>query len=189
MSFWIHPSSYIDPDVTIGSGTKIWHFCHLLTGATIGKGCTLGQNCMVGARVVIGDRVKIQNNVSIVEGVTLEDDVFIAPSVVFTNILNPRSFIDRKDQFLATTVRKGASVGANTTILCGCTIGMYALIGAGSLILKNVPDFALVVGHPAAQIGWVSCRGNRLHFGSSWEAIDQEDGSCYQLINGVVSIK
>lgn len=186
MSVTIHKSSYIDPRVTIGMGCQIWHFCHFLTGTIVGKNCSFGQNCMVGPDVTIGDGVKVQNNVSIYKGVRIESDVFIGPSVVFTNILNPRSFIDRRDQFQETLVKRGATIGANATIICGVVIGQYALIGAGAVVKYSIPDFALVVGIPAKQIGWVSKRGNSLEFDCNHIAIDREDGRRYQLKDGVV---
>lgn len=160
--FFVHPSSYIDENVTIGKGTKIWHFCHILSGTKIGEKCVLGQNVMVGPDVIIGHNCKIQNNVSIYKGVTLEDNVFCGPSCVFTNVINPRAFIERKNEFMMTIVKEGASIGANATIVCGNTIGRYALVGAGAVVTKNVPDYALVVGVPAKQIGWVCKCGTTL---------------------------
>lgn len=157
MNYFIHPSSTIDGDVRIGDGTKIWYFCHILEHATIGKNCIIGQNCMVGSRVRIGDGVKVQNNVSIYEGVELEDDVFCGPSMVFTNVINPRAFIERKHEFKKTLVKRGATLGANSTIICGITVGRYALVGAGAVVAGNVPDYALMLGVPAKRRGWV-CR-------------------------------
>ena len=159
---YLHPTACVDQPVTIGEGTKVWHFCHISTHATIGRYCILGQNVFVGPRVVIGDRVKIQNNVSVYEGVTLEDEVFCGPSVVFTNVINPRSAIERKHEFRPTRIRRGATVGANATILCGVTIGRYALVGAGAVVTHDVPDQALVVGVPARQAGWVCECGTTL---------------------------
>ncbi len=153
--YFIHPSSYIDKNVIIGKGTKIWHFSHVLSNTKIGENCVIGQNCMIGPDVKIGNHCKIQNNVSIYKGVTLEDDVFCAPSMVFTNVLNPRAFIERKDEFKDTLVKKGATIGANATVVCGNTIGKYALVGAGALVTKDVPDYALMLGVPAKQKGWV----------------------------------
>jgi UDP-2-acetamido-3-amino-2,3-dideoxy-glucuronate N-acetyltransferase len=153
----IHPSACVDPPCQIGAGTRIWHFCHVMQGARIGRECSLGQNVMVGPNVVIGDRVKIQNNVSIYEGVELEDLVFCGPSLVFTNVLNPRSEISRRHEYRATRVRRGATLGANATIVCGHEVGRYALVGAGSVVTDDVPAHALVVGVPARRIGWV-CR-------------------------------
>ena len=160
---YAHESAIIDPDVEIGAGTKIWHFVHILSGTYIGKGCNLGQNVMAGPDVRIGAGCKIQNNVSIYKGVTLEDDVFCGPSCVFTNVLTPRAFVNRKDEFSKTTVGKGATIGANATIVCGVRIGQYAMVGAGAVVVKDVPDFALVVGNPARFLGWVSRAGIRLN--------------------------
>lgn len=158
----IHPTACVDQPVAIGEGTKIWHFCHVSAHATIGRQCILGQNVFVGPRVVIGDRVKIQNNVSVYEGVTLEDDVFCGPSAVFTNVINPRSTIERKHEFRPTRVRRGATIGANATILCGVTIGRYALVGAGAVVTSDVQDYALVMGVPARRTGWVCECGRTL---------------------------
>lgn len=159
---FIHSTALIDDGVVIGDGSKIWHFVHVLSGSVIGEGSILGQNVMIGPRVLIGKRCKIQNNVSLFEAVTLEDDVFCGPSCVFTNVLTPRAFVERKNEFLPTLVRQGATIGANATILCGTTIGRYALIGAGAVITKDVPDYALYVGNPGRFIGWVSRTGDRL---------------------------
>lgn len=155
MSFFVHPSSYLDDNVIIGEGTKIWYFCHILKNTRIGKNCILGQNVMVGANVKLGNGVKIQNNVSVYDGVELEDDVFCAPSMVFTNVINPRAFIERKHEFRKTLVKRGATLGANCTIVCGNTIGRYALVGAGAVVVNDVPDFALMLGVPARRKGWV----------------------------------
>jgi UDP-2-acetamido-3-amino-2,3-dideoxy-glucuronate N-acetyltransferase len=160
--YFVHESSYIDKNVIIGNGTKIWHFCHILEKCKIGKNCNIGQNVMIGPEVSIGDDCKIQNNVSIYKGVTLEDKVFCGPSVVFTNIKNPRAFIERKKEFQETLVKKGATLGANSTILCGNTIGRYSLIGAGSVITKNTPDYSLFIGNPAKHKGWICECGNIL---------------------------
>jgi UDP-2-acetamido-3-amino-2,3-dideoxy-glucuronate N-acetyltransferase len=161
-NFFVHPSAMIDADVKIGINTKIWHFCHISEGAEIGENCVLGQNVFVGKNVKIGNGVKIQNNVSIFEGVEIKDEVFVGPSVVFTNILNPRAFINRRDEFLKTIVHKGASIGANCTIICGNEIGTYALIGAGSVITKTINDFELWFGNPAVKKGIVDQDGNRI---------------------------
>jgi UDP-2-acetamido-3-amino-2,3-dideoxy-glucuronate N-acetyltransferase len=161
----IHESSVVDRPCRIGTGTRIWHYCHIMPDARIGAHCTLGQNVFVGRGVRIGDHVKIQNNVSVFEGVTLEDDVFCGPSVVFTNVVNPRSEIARKDQYRPTLVRRGATVGANATILCGHTIGPYAFVGAGAVVTRDVPAYALVVGNPARRTGWVCRCGVRLPAG------------------------
>jgi UDP-2-acetamido-3-amino-2,3-dideoxy-glucuronate N-acetyltransferase len=184
--YFIHESSYIDENVKIGEGTKIWHFCHVLSDTKIGKNCSFGQNCVIGPKVNIGDGVKVQNNVSIYEGVEIEDDVFLGPSCVFTNVINPRAFIQRKDEFKKTLLKKGCSIGANATIVCGVSIGRYALIGAGAVVVKDVPDFALVVGVPARQIGWVDKAGNRLEFDENGIAIDSYDGTKYKLEDGKV---
>jgi UDP-2-acetamido-3-amino-2,3-dideoxy-glucuronate N-acetyltransferase len=157
MSYFVHPSSYIDDEVRIGDGTKIWYFCHILRNATIGRNCILGQNCMVGSNVKIGDGVKVQNNVSIYEGVELEDEVFCGPSMVFTNVINPRAFIERKHEFMKTLIKRGATLGANCTIVCGVTVGRYAMVGAGAVVVSDVPDYALMLGVPARTRGWV-CR-------------------------------
>ncbi|MFW6308183.1 MAG: acyltransferase [Campylobacterales bacterium] len=157
--FTLHPSSFIDNDVTIGEGTKIWHFCHIIKGSKIGKNCSFGQNCVVGPNVTIGSGVKVQNNVSIYEGVEVEDDVFIGPSVVFTNVINPRAFVVRKNEYRKTVVKKGATIGANATIVCGVTIGDYAMIGAGAVVTKDVEPYALMVGVPARKAGLVNKEG------------------------------
>lgn len=157
----IHPTAIIDAGATIGRGTRIWHWVHVCSGANIGERCSLGQNVFVGNKVVIGHNVKIQNNVSVYDNVTLEDDVFCGPSMVFTNVYNPRSAVSRKDEYRDTLVKKGATIGANATIVCGVTIGLYAFIGAGAVVTKEVPDYALVVGNPARQIGWMCECGER----------------------------
>jgi UDP-2-acetamido-3-amino-2,3-dideoxy-glucuronate N-acetyltransferase len=185
--FFVHPSSFIDEPCQIGSGVKIWHFSHIMQHSFIGNGCNIGQNVVIGAHVKLGTNVKIQNNVSVYEGVECEDDVFLGPSMVFTNVINPRSAVIRKHEFKKTLVCKGASIGANATIVCGNQIGAYAMIGAGAVITKNVLPYALVVGNPAKQIGWVSEHGNRLHFSSDGEAFCPETGQQYRLDNNVVS--
>ena len=186
MKYFAHESSYIDNNVNIGENTKIWHFSHILEESSIGENCSFGQNCVVGPRVKIGDGVKVQNNISIYEGVEVEDDVFLGPSMVFTNVINPRSFIVRKEEFKKTLLKKGCSIGANATVICGNTIGKYALIGAGTVINKDIKDFALVVGVPAKQIGWVSIAGNKLKFNYNNIAIDEFDNSKYKLHNDEV---
>ena len=162
--FFIHNSSFVDDNISIGDGTKIWHFSHILSGTTIGKDCSFGQNCVVGANVKVGNGVKVQNNVSIYEGVEIKDDVFLGPSMVFTNVINPRAFIKRRDEFKKTLLKKGCSIGANATIICGVTIGEYALIGSGAVITKDVKPYSLMVGVPAKQIGWVGISGDTLEF-------------------------
>jgi UDP-2-acetamido-3-amino-2,3-dideoxy-glucuronate N-acetyltransferase len=164
-NYFVHESSYVDDGCQIGDGTKIWHFSHVMTGATIGRGCNIGQNVVVSSKVVIGDNVKIQNNVSIYTGVILEDDVFCGPSMVFTNVVNPRSHVPRKDEYKQTLVKRGASLGANSTIVCGHTIGRFAFIGAGAVVTKDVPDYALVVGTPALITGWMCACGVKLSGG------------------------
>lgn len=159
-NYFVHSSSIIDEGAEIGDGTKVWHFCHIMSGAMIGSDCILGQNCFVAKGVILGNNIKVQNNVSIYQGVICEDEVFLGPSMVFTNVINPRSGIDKKDEFKSTLVKKGATIGANATILCGVTIGSYAMIGAGAVITKDIPDHALVVGNPGKQIGWVDKFGN-----------------------------
>ena len=161
-SFFVHDSSYVDEPCEIGDGTKIWHFCHIMKGSKIGRGCNIGQNVVVSPDVVIGNNVKIQNNVSVYTGVELEDDVFCGPSIVFTNVINPRSHVSRKDEYRRTLVRRGASIGANATIVCGHTIGRYAFVGAGAIVTRDVPDFAIVVGNPARISGWVCNCGIKL---------------------------
>jgi UDP-2-acetamido-3-amino-2,3-dideoxy-glucuronate N-acetyltransferase len=186
MSFFAHSTCVIDDGCLIGSGTKIWHYSHIMAGAEIGQNCIIGQNVFAGNKVVLGNNVKVQNNVSLYEGVICEDDVFIGPSAVFTNVINPRSAIERKNKFLKTIVRKGATVGANATIICGNEIGAYALIGAGSVVTKPVSSYALIVGNPAIQIGWVSENGFTLHFNEAGNAICKESGEQYQLRNNQV---
>jgi UDP-2-acetamido-3-amino-2,3-dideoxy-glucuronate N-acetyltransferase len=161
---FVHESAYVDQGAKIGAGTRIWHFCHINAGAVIGEKCSLGQNVVVMNDVVIGNNVKIQNNVSVYDAVTLEDDVFCGPSMVFTNVINPRSHISRKDEYQRTLVKKGATIGANATIVCGVTLGEYAFVGAGSVVTKDVPPFALIVGVPGRRIGWMCVCGSRLEF-------------------------
>jgi UDP-2-acetamido-3-amino-2,3-dideoxy-glucuronate N-acetyltransferase len=186
MSYTAHPSAVIDEGCQIGDGTRIWHFTHVMTGSTIGKNCNLGQNVVVSPGVVLGNNVKVQNNVSIYTGVTCEDDVFLGPSMVFTNVINPRSAVVRKDQYKPTIVRKGASIGANATIICGNEIGAYAFIGAGAVVTKPVAAYAMVLGNPARQTGWVSEWGHRLQFDKSGIAKCAESGERYQLEKNVV---
>jgi UDP-2-acetamido-3-amino-2,3-dideoxy-glucuronate N-acetyltransferase len=183
----VHPSAIVDDGATLGPGTRVWHFSHVCGGARIGAGCSLGQNVFVGSDVVIGDRVKIQNNVSVYDAVTLEDEVFCGPSMVFTNVYNPRSGVNRKDQYRRTLVRRGASIGANATIVCGVTMGSYAFIGAGAVVKHDVPDFALMAGVPARRIGWISRFGERLPLplSGNGEATCPHTGEVYLLIDGV----
>lgn len=185
MEYFAHPSSIIDEGAVIGKDSKIWHFCHIFGSSVIGAHCSIGQNCMIAQNVHIGNNVRIQNNVSIVEGVRICDDVFIAPSVVFTNIKNPRAFISRKHQYMPTLLEKGCSVGANATIICGNTIGAYALIGAGAVVSHNVPAHALVVGNPARIVGWVDKAGVKLEFRQN-RAYDSLDCSVYEMRDGVM---
>lgn len=180
-NYFVHPSSFVDEPCEIMEGVKIWHFSHIMAGCTIGKGCNIGQNVVVSPNVVLGNNVKVQNNVSIYEGVVCEDDVFLGPSMVFTNVVNPRSAIVRKHAYRKTLVKKGASIGANATIVCGYDIGEYAFIGAGAVVTKNVPAYALVVGNPSRQIGWVSEYGNRLHFDENGLATCPESNVQYEL--------
>ena len=180
-NFFVHESSYVDDNVSIGDQTKIWHFCHILKNTVIGDNCSFGQNCVVGPNVSIGNRVKVQNNISIYEGVVIEDDVFLGPSMVFTNVINPRSFIVRKEEFKKTLLEKGCTIGANVTIVCGNNIGKYALVGAGAVVTKDVKPYALVVGNPAKQIGWVSEYGHRLEFDTNGMALCPESKQSYKL--------
>ena len=176
----IHESAYVDDPVTIGAGTVVWHFCHILGEVTIGRNCSIGQNVMIGPRVRLGDGCKIQNNVSLYEGVTLEDDVFCGPSCVFTNVVNPRAFVSRKTEFKPTLVKRGATIGANATIVCGHVVGAYAFVGAGAVVTRDVPDFALMAGVPAKRIGWMSRAGERL----GPQLICPRDGSRYREVAG-----
>lgn len=180
-AYQAHETAVIDAGCTIGEGTRIWHFSHIMAGCTLGKGCNIGQNVVISPDVVLGNNVKVQNNVSVYTGVTCEDDVFLGPSCVFTNVINPRSAVPRKEQYLKTHVGKGATIGANATVVCGHTIGEYALIGAGAVVTKDVPPYALVVGNPSQQIGWVSEYGHRLVFDEKQTAICPESGQRYVL--------
>jgi UDP-2-acetamido-3-amino-2,3-dideoxy-glucuronate N-acetyltransferase len=188
--YFIHDSSLIDDNVQIGSGTKIWHFSHILSSSTIGENCNIGQNVVIGPNVTVGNNCKIQNNVSVYDGVTLEDDVFCGPSMVFTNVINPRSAVSRKDAYLPTLIKKGATLGANCTIVCGNTIGACSFIGAGAVVISNVPDFALMVGNPARHIGWMSMHGERLDLplDGDGEAVCPHTGDVYRLENGEVTL-
>lgn len=187
MNYFAHPTAVIDEGCIIGDGTKIWHFSHVMPGCTIGNNCNLGQNVVVSPKVVLGDNVRVQNNVSIYEGVICEDDVFLGPSMVFTNVFNPRSAVSRKHEFMQTLVKKGASIGANATIVCGNNIGEYAFIGAGAVVTKDVPAFALVMGNPAKQKGWMSEFGHKLEFDTTGKAVCPESGQEYQLKDHIVS--
>lgn len=177
----VHPTAIVDPGAQIGGGTRIWHFCHVMPTAVIGSNCILGQNVYVDNNALVGNGVKIQNNVSVYNGVILEDDVFVGPSAVFTNVINPRSFIERKTEFKNIRVKKGASIGANATIVCGITIGEYAFIGAGAVVTRDVTPYALMVGNPARQKGWLSAQGHKLVFDESGMAACPGDGSRYRL--------
>ena len=187
MSSWFtHDSSFVDNDVSIGDDTKIWHFSHILSGSDIGAKCSFGQNCVVGPNVKVGNGVKVQNNISIYEGVEVEDDVFLGPSMVFTNVINPRAFIVRKDEFKKTLLKKGCSIGANVTIICGVTIGQYALIGSGAVINKDVKPYALMVGVPSKQIGWVGISGNTLEFDE--KNISKDEFASYKIVDDKLEV-
>jgi len=186
-SYEAHETAVIDEGCTIGKGTRIWHFSHVMPNCTIGENCNLGQNVVVSPGVVLGNNVKVQNNVSIYTGVICDDDVFLGPSMVFTNVINPRSAVNRKSEYMQTRVGRGASIGANATVICGHNIGEFAFIGAGAVVTKEVPAFALVVGNPSRQIGWMSEFGHRLNFDENGIAACPESGETYQLKNGRVS--
>lgn len=186
MSFFAHPTAVIDEGCQIGEGTKVWHFSHVMPGAVIGKNCVLGQNVMIGPNVILGDNVRIQNNVSVYEGVICEDDVFLGPSAVLTNVINPRSAINRKTEFKSTIIRKGATIGANATIVCGNEIGAFSFIGAGAVVTKSVKSYALMVGTPAIQTGWMSEFGHKLQFNNNGEAVCNESGQKYLLSEGQI---
>lgn len=185
-TYYAHPTAVIDEGSRIGAGTRIWHFSHIMPNCIIGENCNIGQNVVISPEVVLGKNVKVQNNVSIYTGVVCEDDVFLGPSMVFTNITNPRSAIVRKNQYAKTVVKKGASIGANATIVCGHDIGRFAFIGAGAVVTKNVPDYALVVGNPARQTGWMSEYGHKLKFDADGKAVCPESNETYLLKNGTV---
>lgn len=184
--YFAHETAVVDPGCTIGSGTRIWHFSHIMPDCVIGNHCNIGQNVVISPKVILGNNVKVQNNVSIYTGVTCEDDVFLGPSMVFTNVTNPRSAVVRRDQYAKTLVKNGATIGANSTIVCGHTIGRFAFIGAGAVVTKDVPDYALVVGNPARQSGWMSEFGHKLKFDASGKAVCPESGQRYELTNGRV---
>lgn len=188
-NYFAHETAIIDEDCSIGEGTKIWHFSHIMSHCVIGERCNIGQNVVISPEVVLGNNVKIQNNVSVYTGVTCDDDVFLGPSMVFTNVINPRSAVNRKNQYAKTHVGKGATIGANATVVCGHDIGEYAFIGAGAVVTKNIPPYALVVGNPSKQIGWMSEYGHRLYFDKNGMAVCPESGEKYQLFdNKVVKI-
>jgi UDP-2-acetamido-3-amino-2,3-dideoxy-glucuronate N-acetyltransferase len=186
MEYYSHETAIIDEGCNIGAHTKVWHFTHIMPNCIIGENCNIGQNCVISPDVILGNNVKVQNNVSIYTGVICEDDVFLGPSMVFTNVINPRSAVIRRDQYLRTVVKKGASIGANATIVCGHDIGEYAFIGAGAVVTKTVLPFALVVGNPAKQIGWISEFGHRLEFNLENMATCSESGQTYKLENNNV---
>lgn len=194
--YFIHQSSFVDDGVKIGDGSKIWHFCHVLSGSTVGERCIIGQNCMIGPDVTIGNGCKFQNNVSVYKGVTLEDNVFCGPSCVFTNVYNPRAFIERKTEFRPTLVKSGATIGANATIICGATVGHYAMIAAGAVVKADVPDYAIVAGVPARRIGWVCKCGTTLKFdnkglsgnGETSEALCDYCGNQYRFESGSLKV-
>jgi UDP-2-acetamido-3-amino-2,3-dideoxy-glucuronate N-acetyltransferase len=186
MTYQVHETAIVDEGSIIGDDTKIWHFSHIMSSCVIGRNCNLGQNVVISPEVILGNNVKIQNNVSVYTGVICEDDVFLGPSMVFTNVINPRSAVSRKDQYKKTHVGKGATIGANATVICGNNIGQYAFIGAGAVVTKSVSDYALVIGNPARQIGWVSEYGHRLHFDSQGKAVCPESREEYILENNSV---
>lgn len=185
-NYFAHETAVIDPGCKIGNGAKIWHFSHIMTGCTIGDSCNIGQNVVVSPDVVLGNNVKVQNNVSIYTGVICEDDVFLGPSMVFTNVINPRSAVNRKSEYARTLVKRGATIGANATIVCGITLGEFSFIGAGAVVIRDVPPFALVVGNPSKHIGWMSEFGHRLNFNDQGLAICPESNVKYQLREGKV---
>ena len=186
--YFVHPSSVVEEGATIGAGTKVWHFCHVFSGARIGRNCVVGQGCSIAARAVLGHGVKLQNGVSVYDGVVIEDEVFCGPHMVFTNVVNPRAFIERKDEFRPTRICRGATLGAAAVMVCGHTVGMYALVGAGAVVTRDVPPFALVFGNPARQRGWVDKSGNRLVFDNGCIAIGR-DGDRYTLANGQIHVE
>ena len=189
-TYFAHSSAFVDEGCNIGKGTKIWHFSHIMPNCTLGENCNIGQNVVISPEVILGKNVKVQNNVSIYTGVICDDDVFLGPAMVFTNVINPRSALNRKSEYAKTHVGKGASIGANATIVCGHDIGEYAFIGAGTVVTKTVPAFALVVGNPSRQIGWMSEFGHRLEFDTNGNATCFESGQTYKLENGkVIRIK
>lgn len=188
MSYYKHETAIIDEGAEIGEGSKIWHFSHIMPGAILGANCNIGQNVFIASNVVLGQGCKVQNNVSLYEGVICEDEVFLGPSAVFTNVINPRSAVIRKNEYKKTLIKKGCSIGANATIICGVTLGKYSFIGAGTVVTKDVPDYALVVGNPAEQLGWMSRNGQRLEFDAEGRATCSASGENYVLVNGVVKL-
>jgi len=187
MNHFIHETAVVDEGCKIGAGTKIWHFCHLMPKCVVGNNCNIGQNVFIDNNVVIGNGVKIQNNVSVYNSVIIEDDCFLGPSMVFTNVINPRAHIERKHEYKTTLISRGSSIGANATIICGVSIGRFSFIGAGAVVTKDVPDFALVVGNPARQVGWVSEYGHKLNFDDEGIAICCESGCRYSITDGIVT--
>lgn len=186
--FFVHPTAVVDDNCKIGEGCKIWHFSHIMSGSELGEGCNIGQNVVISPGVVLGRNCKVQNNVSVYTGVTCGNDVFLGPSCVFTNVVNPRSAVNRKSEYLKTHVGNGATIGANATIVCGHDIGEYAFIGAGAVVTRNVPSFALLVGNPARQLGWMSKFGHRLEFNAEGMAVCPESGERYRLKEGSVRV-
>ncbi len=185
----IHPSAHVDDGATLGEGTYVWHNCHVMSTAQIGQDCSLGQNVFVADKVIIGNKVKIQNNISVYEGVICEDEVFLGPSMTFTNVINPRSGVNRKNEYKETLIRKGASIGAQACIICGIEIGTYSFIGAGATVVRDVLPFELIVGNPGKAIGWMSRAGKRLHFNTDGVAICPDTKEAYEYINGIVQLK
>lgn len=184
---FIHNTAVVDEGAALGAGTKVWHFCHLMPSVVVGEGCILGQNVFLGEEVVLGNNVKVQNNVSLYKGVKIENNVFLGPSCVFTNVINPRANLERKTEFKNTLVKEGATIGANATIICGITLGAFSFIGAGAVVSKNVPNYALMIGNPAVQTAWMSEAGEKLIFNNTGEAICKLTGNKYQLKNNSVS--
>jgi len=187
MKYFVHPTAVVDEGAVIGQGSSIWHFCHVMGGALIGDNCSLGQNCFVAARVVMGSNVKVQNNVSLYDGVQCGDDVFIGPGAVFTNVINPRAAVNRKGEYKLTRLQKGATIGANATIICGISIGEYAFVGAGAVVTRDVTPYALVTGNPARHAGWMSAHGEKLHFNGGGLASCPQTNEAYVLKDGRVS--
>ena len=189
MSYYKHETALVDDGCQIGDGSKVWHFSHLMPGAILGANCNIGQNVFIASKVQLGNNCKVQNNVSLYEGVICGADVFIGPSAVFTNVINPRSAVSRKSEYKKTVIKNGATIGANATIICGVTLGDYSFVGAGTVVTKDVPDFALIVGNPGKQIGWMSKEGHRLFFNAEGRALCQGSGEAYLLDEGVVTVE